>query len=242
MLYAMARPCILLKRLIPACIFAASSLQCQSQVVFSVNDSLLTISQQPGISKYFGTLYYKSALAADTYALKQHTAAAQFLQQFKKSFARYFFSAVSSNALQQPQTFSWQRYYANAGLNELQYYFLGMNAHINGDMWQGIVTASPYDSIKKYEAVLMHFQTALNPVFDSIYYQLKKKQHSLLRFHILSFGADRFFGKKMMRHWRKNQIKLALLYYTHTNKFTRRLNRTHKKMLRMDAFVIKHFT
>jgi hypothetical protein len=222
--------------LLYSCVFFA-----WAQLPYSVNDSLYRMAQQQNISQHFSLLYYQSTCAADAYTKQQATPAIKFLTRFKEKFAAYFFSAANNYLQQKQQTFCWQHYYSSPGFTPFQYYFLGMNAHINGDMWEAIINSAPYDSIKKYKVVLTGFQRQLNSLFDSVYHVVKNN-HTLQRFHILSFGADRVYGKKMMRHWRKNQIKLALLYYSHPDKFNRRLAKTRRKMVRMDAFVIKHFT
>lgn len=206
----------------------------------AVTDSLNKIAGTASVSGYFGLLYYKSTLAAEKYAAAQNPAPARFLTAFESGFAHYFFEAVNEAPQPASLPFSWQRYYSRQNLNAFQYYFLGMNAHINGDMWQALVKTHPYDSIKKYRQLLLDFQHPLTGLFDSTY-RTCSKYKNLSRFHRLTLGLDKWYGKRMMLHWRSNQIKLALLSYSNTARFSRRLKKTHHKMKRLDAFVIKWF-
>lgn len=229
---------VLLSRCIIFCCAAFMYSFINAQAPASVSDSLYKIAGSQTISRHFASLYYHSAREADLYAAARNAAAARFLKAFENSFASYFFRAVQTAHESAAQTFSWQRYYSRLDLNVFQYYFTGMNAHINGDMWQALVAAHPYDSIKKYRQVLISFQRPLGVLFDSTYTACRKYK-KLNRFHQLTLGLDKWYGKKMMLHWRKKQIQLALLYYTNSARFTRRLRTTHHKMKRQDAWVVK---
>lgn len=213
----------------------------KAQVPAEVRDSLYKIAGSQTISRHFATLYFNFGREADTFTAGQDAAAARFITAFEKNFAAYFFNAVQTAQEPAAQTFSWQRYYSRLDLNAFQYYFTGMNAHINGDMWQALVTAHSYDSIKKYRQALISFQRPLNIIFDSAYTACRKYK-KINQFHNLTLGLGKWYGKKMILHWRKKQIQLALLYYTNSAMFSRRLHKTYRKMKRLDAVVLKHFS
>ncbi|MFN8250525.1 MAG: DUF5995 family protein [Ferruginibacter sp.] len=204
------------------------------------NDSLYAISKDSSISRYFAALYYTSGLAADHYAVAQPADACRFLRKFKDSFAIFFLEANKRYQQKQPQSPGWQQYYADTSLNTLQYYFLGMNAHINGDMWQALVKAHPYDSIRKYRKPFLAFQHSLSRLFDTIYAGFTNNK-KLKRFHVLTLGTDKYYGKRMMLQWRKRQVKLALLFYSRPAAFKRRLKKNRRRMQRLDHFIIKRF-
>lgn len=203
-------------------------------------DSLLTVSKQQSISRYFGELYFKTTLAAEQYEDHLVKPAASFLGCFRDSFMVYFLSAAANFNAFQPAGFSWQRYYEHTNCNSFQYYFMGMNAHINGDMWKALIQSSPYDSILKYRKALMQFQKPLNRVFD-VFYNSCLTNKKLQRFHFITLGLDRWLGKQMILKWRKKQVQLALLYYRKPVKFERLLQKRKRSMLRTDAYVIKFF-
>jgi Family of unknown function (DUF5995) len=209
-----------------------------TQIPLNITDSLYKIAAGTTVSKHFAQLYYYAALQTDNHAAAQHPAAGQFVNAFKNKFAVYFLQAAQQEQQPQLQTFSWQRYYSPVRLNALQYYIVGMNAHINGDMWQALVQAHPYDSIKKYRRLLTAFQQPLNALFDSTYTACRQFK-KFNRFHRFTLGLDKWYGKKILLHWRKKQLRLALLYYSDTAAFKRRLAKTHRSMKRLDAFVIK---
>ena len=117
---------------------------------------------------------------------------------------------------------------------------MGMNAHINGDMHRGLIDAYSHDSLKKYKHDLLRFQKALNIFFDSVYASTFKYPR-LRKMHRLTLGLDRLAGRKMILHWRRRQIHMALLYYKNPVRYARRLIRLQKLISRWDRRIIDLF-
>ena len=156
-------------------------------------------------------------------------------------FVPFFYKAHKNFVSKKPQKTPWQQYYTDTALNEMQYAFMGMNAHINGDMWEALKDKYSYDTLRKYKSSLIKFQKALNGIFDSAYVQ-SSKYKKLRRLHIYTFGLDKPLGKRMVLNWRKRQIKTAMLWYSNPAKCKRKLVRIQKRMIKLDRFAKKMIT
>jgi Family of unknown function (DUF5995) len=203
-------------------------------------DTLLQIRQTNTIAKHFANLYYKAIEITNGHAHVQTEPIKQFILGFESSFGPLFFKSYNNYINNVSQEFSWQRYYKDTSLNELQYLFIGMNAHINGDMWWALKNKYNYDTLYKYKKSLIGFQKKFNIFFDSIYattFHLKK----IRQLHHLTLGLDKAYGRKMVLRWRTRQVKLALLWYSNNHKCLRRVKRLQKQMQRFDRFAIKYF-
>jgi len=200
-------------------------------------DTLQQIANVNTPAKYFARLYYNAIATTNNYAATQPDSVRKFIFGFESLFAPTFFRSYKNFIDHQPQVCNWQRYYADTSLNELQYQFMGMNAHINGDMWLALKDKYCYDTLKTYQRSLLRFQKALNNFFDSIYISTGKYK-KIKRLHTLTLGADKMIGRQMILHWRKRQERLALLFYTHPQKCERKARRLKKRMAHYDSFAL----
>jgi len=200
-------------------------------------DTLQQIAKVNTPAKYFARLYYNAIAVTNNYAATQPDNVRKFIFGFESLFAPTFFRSYRDFINHQPQVFSWQRYYADTGLNELQYQFMGMNAHINGDMWLALKDKYCYDTLKTYQQSLLQFQNTLNNFFDSIY-AASGKYKKIKRLHTLTLGADKMIGRQMILHWRKRQERLALLFYSNPEKCARKAKRLKKRMAHYDSFAL----
>ncbi|MEY2903537.1 MAG: hypothetical protein RLY89_2643 [Bacteroidota bacterium] len=203
-------------------------------------DSLLSIEKGNTISKHFAGLYRQTVLITNQFASTQNTAALDFTIKLDDAFIPIFFQAHDAYLKGQEIPDNWKAYYQTDSLNSLQYQFLGMNAHINGDLHLALIQQFGYDSIKAHKKDLMSFQTVLNKIVDSVYEQTKAYPE-LKIFHDLTLGTNRIMAREMVRHWRRRQINLALLYYHKPKKYQRRLQHVQSLKVKWDKAVLDHF-
>lgn len=216
------------------------SLSFSAQPKYNVNllDTLQQISHTQTPARHFAKLYYRAIEITNAFADTLPENEKQFIFGFESDFAPAFFRSYKNYIAQQPQEFSWQQYYADNSLNELQYKFMGMNAHINGDMWVALKDKYSYDSLVKYQTVLIRFQRALNTYFDSIYIT-SGSYKKIQRLHLYTLGADKYIGRQMILHWRKRQYRLSLLFYTNPVRGERKWKYIQKRMLHYNRFAKK---
>ena len=203
-------------------------------------DSLLSIEKSRTISRHFAGLYRQTVLITNEFAKTKDQFASNFILKLDDAFIPIFFQAHEAFNKGQEIPANWKTYYQSDRLNSLQYQFLGMNAHINGDLHLALIQQFGYDSIKKHKKDLMSFQTVLNKIVDSVYAQTKAYPE-LKIFHDLTLGTNRIMAREMVRHWRRRQINLALLYYHKPKKYQRRLQHVQSLKVKWDKAVLDHF-
>lgn len=212
----------------------------QNQFNQSYLDSLLSIEKANTISKHFAGLYRQTVLITNEYAKTKDQFANNFILKLDDAFIPIFFQAHEAFKNGKEIPANWKTYYQSNSLNSLQYQFLGMNAHINGDLHLALIQQFGYDSIKAHKKDLMSFQTVLNQIVDSVYEQTKAYPE-LKIFHDLTLGTNRIMAREMVRHWRRRQINLALLYYHKPKKYQRRLQHVQSLKTKWDRAVLQHF-
>ena len=203
-------------------------------------DSLASIEKGNTISQYFAGLYRQTIIITNDYAKHQTQAVQSFAFRLDDAFIPQFFQAHEAYLKGKEIPANWETYYQSDSLNSLQYQFLGMNAHINGDLHLALIQQFGYDSIKEHKRDLMSFQKVLNSIVDSIYGQTKAYPE-LKIFHDLTLGTNRIMAREMVRHWRRRQINLALLYYHKPKKYQRRLAHVQSLKAKWDKAVLAHF-
>lgn len=203
-----------------------------------VIDRLEKISIQNDISSPFASVYKQMAVKLGEYADKQDDTAKAFLLRFEYTFANLFFEAREQYLNDNKSIPHWNTFYQNKNLNHLQRMALGMNAHINGDLWKALSQAHPYDSIQKYRKTVLNFQYAFNAIFDSLYTNTRHSARTSF-LHTASMGLDKKLMKRAVFRWRKKQVRLALLYYKDSTSMQKQLKRSDRKMKRFDRFVLK---
>jgi len=201
-------------------------------------DTLTFIASTKTPSQHFAGLYYNAIEITNNYAATQPDSVRRFIFGFEERFAPAFFTSYKNLNTHTPQIYCWQPYYTDTTLNDLQYKFIGMTAHINGDMWVALKDTYSYDTLKKYKKPLLKFQQALNVLFDSMYVT-SAKYPKLRRLRFLTLGLDRLIGKKVILYWRKRQVQMALLYYSNPAKCERKNRRLKNTIRRWHRFAVK---
>ncbi len=221
-------------------IFICLSLFATAQPKYNTNllDTLDLIAHSTTPARHFAKLYYRVIEITNAFADTFSENDKQFIFGFESYFGPAFFRSYKNYITKQPQEFSWQRYYADSTMNELQYQFTGMNAHINGDMWRALKDKYPYDTLVKYRSTLIRFQKVLNNYFDSIYTG-SGRYKKVRRLHWYTLGMDKYIGHYLILHWRKRQDRLAQLFYTDPKRGERKWRYIQKRMLHYDRFAKK---
>lgn len=200
-------------------------------------DTLGQIANSNTPAKYFAKLYYQTIVITNNHISQQPENIRKFVFGFEARFASYFFNSYRNYLTNQPQDIIWQRYYSDTSFSELQYQFMGMNAHINGDMGKSLSDIYCLDTLKVYTPYLIKFQRSLNGLFDSIYVQTKKYK-KIKRLHFLTLGTDKIIGKRLILRWRKKQVYLAQLYHCNKIKYEHISKRLKKKMKHNEHFAL----
>lgn len=200
-------------------------------------DSLRPVVQSQGPSRHFAGLYYDLTAKIGSQTRRLPESSRNFINRFAGNFLRFFLDAHRSFEAGQPVPVNWTRYYQ---LHEhpLQRQFTGMNAHINGDMWQALRVTGPSDSIRKYRRDLKQLQPVFNRFFDSVY-KTALRDNRLRTIHAFTLGLGRWYGRGRIARWRKRQVNLAYWYDANPMRFKRKWARVQHHMARLDALADK---
>lgn len=216
------------------------SAQAETQYNKTFLDTLNAIANGGTISSHFAKLYYNTILITNEFAKKQPETVRQFVLGLDSVFIPIFFEAHRQFVESKLIPKNWQAYYQYQNGNVLQYQFMGMNAHINGDLHLALIEKFSYDTIQKYQRNLLSFQKVLNKIVDSVYsntHQIK----NLKTFHILTLGTDKMLARKMVWHWRLRQVRLALLFYKDPVSYQKKRMRVEKQMRYWNHRVLRYF-
>ena len=215
---------------------------CPAQNIYNKGllDSLNEIAATNTISRHFAKMYYQTVMETNLFLRGKSENVRQFIFGFESAFGQIFREAHMNYKAHKNIILEWQDYYRTDSLNEIQYQFMGMNAHINGDMHKGLIEKYNYDTIKKYKRELQSFRKPLKIFYDSLY-RTTFQYSGLRKLHRLSLGSDKFIGWKMILHWRHRQLNLALLYYKNPTRYNRRLKHVQRILQRWDKRAMHFF-
>src|SRR5689334_674071 len=123
---------ILLLLLLHSAIFS------QGNREIKVLQKLDSIKNSDCISRHFADIYLATTKQAIGFFKDSPDATKNFIERLETSFSGYFFRSVDSFAQKKMIPEEWKDYFKDSSLSPLQYKLLGINAHINGDIWQAL--------------------------------------------------------------------------------------------------------
>lgn len=211
-----------------------------SEAEIDLLKKLDSITNSNSIASHFAKLYVESTEEAVRYFQKENQEKRSFIVRFEKSFAGYFFAAAEAYKNGNSISVVWKDYFAESSLNPLQYELLGINAHINGDIWQALVTEFSWNELKQNRKIFLEFQKVLKNIYSNFHRRALKENEKMKYLHVISFGIERIYGKLMLKRWRKRQYNLVDWYYNKREKFHTELQILHGKMRRINRLILQH--
>ncbi|MBI5858847.1 MAG: hypothetical protein HZB42_14545 [Sphingobacteriales bacterium] len=196
-----------------------------------------SIQNSNSVSKYFGSLYFKTTADAVNFFLEKENKEREFIHRFEIRFAAFFLRSAEAYRSGNSIPAEWESYYTDS-LSPLQYKLLGINAHINGDIWQALTTGFTPDEIRAGRKSYYKFEKSLIKIYRDFYNESFESNRKIRLMSSATGGLDKLYGKLMLGRWRKRQIELALLYFSNKPKFFIRLRKIHEKMNRINRLVI----
>ncbi len=163
-----------------------------------------------------------------------------FIKQFESVYAGYFLNACMEEKSGKFSPASvWQLYFSSSDALSWQMVLLGVNAHINGEMWRALVENFSENDILRYKRQFLVLQQSVaklyNPFFDTI-----MVQNNYLRFiNGFTKGLARKFGERVVYKWRRRQLQLAILFYHAPEKFRKRQAMINRKKQRVDQLILR---
>src|SRR6202008_1980933 len=202
--------------------------QVSDQEVMSLQ-KLDSIQQSRSPARHFAALYLETTGIAAEFFQHDTPSVKQFIQRLELRFASYFFRSVDAYHTGAMIPAEWQAYFSDTILSPLQYQLLGINAHINGDIWQALTTEFTLAEILEYKKSYYDFQKGLITIYRR-FYETSVDNHPKTRLLKNStLGFDKVYGKMMLARWRKRQMRMAVLYHTDQSLFQKKLDKLHQK-------------
>ncbi|MDP4265168.1 MAG: DUF5995 family protein [Bacteroidota bacterium] len=211
----------------------------QDDKVVYVLGQLDSIRKSPSVSRHFADIYFETTLGAVNFFSAADSKVQGLIDRMEKRFADYFFRSVYAHENSAVVPYEWKAYYADGTAPMLRYILFGINAHINGDIWQALTTEFSLQEIRELKPWYFQYQKGLLKDYRRIYNSALASSPKIKLLHVISFGFDRAYGKILLSRWRKRQMKLAELYYTNKPLFNKKLDKLHRKMDRLNKLIRK---
>ena len=197
-----------------------------------------SISMNAGKESHFAELYLKTAISADSYIETLPERGKVLMRRLEQNFAQYFFRAIDSVYKGGSVPNEWKNYFNDNDLSGLQLKLMGANAHINGDIWQAMISSFSFEEIKLLKPYYKKYNRSISKVFDGLHESAIQNEKRLRNLHSLSFGLDKVYGKIMLKKWRNRQLKLAIFSYCNNGKFKQLKKRIDTKMKRINEMIM----
>jgi hypothetical protein len=198
-----------------------------------------SVASSNGPGSCFASLYAKSTIEIEKQLVGMDSTAISQIRKLEKNFALYFINACKGVTELNDTVSTWYAYFKNAGSSELKRKLLGINAHINGDLWQALRDSYSKEEIKQAGKTVFLFHKALLKIYHDLYKESKTENKKVKAFHSLSLGFTKSYGKHLLKKWRKRQIRIATLYYFDQSKFKRLKTKTERKKNKIDKTISK---
>lgn len=199
-----------------------------------------SMKRSRSVARHFAELYYSTTVKAADFFLNRSKKENDFIHRFETRFANFFFRAAEAHDQHIPVSREWKAYFADTVLSPLQYKLLGINAHINGDIWKVLTVEFSLEEIKKNRDSYFSFQKKLKDQYREFYVSSRKSSARIRLLHVATAGLDKLYGKMMLTRWRKRQLQLAFLYFNNRQRFDSRLKKLYKKMDHTDRLILRH--
>ena len=199
-----------------------------------------SLSHTAGIANDFARIYTASMKNINIQLKDMDSIAQTFIKKFEISFIGYFLDACvefeKNGRLSQEAV--WNCYFSHPNARPWQLTLIGVNAHINGDIWKGLVKNFSAEEISRYKKNLLSFQTSISKAFQPFFDDLMT-QSSYLRFiNGFTKGSAKWYGEWLIYNWRLRQIDLAILYFHDKEKFRKKLAIVDRKRHKIDRVIL----
>jgi len=196
-----------------------------------------SVAKSNGPGSCFAQLYVKTTNEIERQLTGMDTASINQIRKLEKNFCFYFINACKGVAESNDTISTWYEYFKNTSLSDLKRKLFGINAHINGDLWQALRDSYNKEEIINAGRTVFLFHQSLLKIYNDLYDEAKAENRKVKTIHVLSLGLAKSYGRQLLKKWRKRQIKIATLYYYDQQKFERIRTKTEKKKNKIDKTI-----
>jgi len=200
-----------------------------------------SISHTQSLASHFASIYTASMKNIGVQLTRMDSDAQIFIKKFEISFISYFLDAAFEfeQKGRLPHDAIWNCYFSNSNAQPWQLTLIGVNAHINGDIWKGLVKNFTEQEIKRYKGNLLSFQSSISKAFEPFFGDLMDQSAYLRFINGFTKGSAKLYGEWLVYNWRLRQINLAMLYFQDQEKFRKKLSAISRKRQKIDRVILK---
>lgn len=199
-----------------------------------------SISKSSSIARHFASLYFETTVLSIDFFANADPAAKNFIERLENKFAGFFFQSADAYFNKTEIPVVWQSYFRDSTLSPLQYKLLGINAHINGDIWQALTSEFSGEELMKNRNIYLRFQKGLQKQYQRFYDEYVSSNLKTGLLNNTTLGLTKIYGKMMLSRWRKRQLRLAILYHTDKIKFEDALSSLTRKREELNRLILRN--
>ena len=206
---------------------------------FKETQAVDSIMQAKNTASAFAALYSKTMLKIEEQLEEMDTGTIRQIRTLEINFACYFLKACQQFKDSSKTCETWNTYFTTDNLSPLQLKLLGINAHINGDLWQALKDSFSETKIKGISKTVFLFHQSLLHIYKELYREAIAENGKIKALNFLTLGLSEKYGRHLLSKWRKRQLKLASLYYFNQERFEKKRRNTEKRKTRIDNMIIR---
>ena len=221
--------------------FAEPEPNSHSAILLRLMQQVDSVSHTSGIGRHFAKIYTSSMGNINVQLQGLDSGAQAFVRKFEISFINFFLEACEeyNNGSIAPESI-WYFYFSHPDAEPWQLTMIGVNAHINGDIWKGLVKNFSETEIRRYKKNLLAFQSSISRAFQPFFEELLEESPYLRFMDNFTKGMARRYGEWLIYNWRLRQINMAMLYFTDAEKFKKRFDVIQRKKKNIDDTILRN--
>jgi uncharacterized protein DUF5995 len=221
--------------------FVETEVSASDRLLFSLVKQIDSVSHTNSMASHFAKIYTASMGNINVQLQGLDSGAQAFVKKFETSFISYFLEANTEfNRGELPTESVWSFYFSHPEAEPWQLTLIGVNAHINGDIWKGLVSNFSATEIDRYKKTLLSFQSSISKAFQPFFEELIEQSAYLKFVNAFTKGTARYYGEWLIYNWRLRQINLAMTYSTDPRKFKERFTAIHRKKDKIDRLILRN--
>ncbi len=199
-----------------------------------------SISKTKSKAQPFAFVYIKSMENISRQMQTMDSSIQNFVIRFEAAFADYFLDAcIDFEKETLSQQSYWHCFFNAQQIPWWKRVLLGVNVHVNADIWQALVRKFSLEELKKFRKPFLSLQPSVAKVHSAVFDTVLAHSGYLRFINFITFQQDRKLGELILYRWRNRNINLAILYFEQPGKFNKKWKRVQRKKKKIDRIILR---